>query len=127
MPPHHHLFDDIVHKALSSNIRKDILLSLAKKSKYLSEIAEEIDKKPQTVDFHLTVLSEIGLVESEWLEGKKYYQIKDPKILDSLKDQKSIPAGFRPKPPHEIMLDAWVDISKKLDRIEEKLDALAKK
>ena len=125
LPPH--VFDEIIHKALSSNIRRSILLSLAKKSKYLSEIATEVNKKPQTVDFHLNILAEIGLVEGEWKEGKKYYVIKDKKILDFLKERKTIPAGFRPKPPHEIVLDAWKDISKRLDKIEQKLDQLTRK
>ena len=53
MPP---LFDEIVHKALSSEIRRKILLSLEKKDKYLTEIASEIKKKPQTIDFHLAIL-----------------------------------------------------------------------
>ncbi len=122
-----HMFDAIVHKALSSSIRKEILLSLSKKSKYLSEIAEEVGKKPQTVDFHLNVLQEIGLVEGEWLEGKKYYRIKDKKILDFLKEGKAIPAEFKPKPPHEIVLDMWADMKKRMDRIEKRLDSIEKK
>ena len=127
MPPPPHQFDEIIHKALSSNIRTAILLSLSKKSKYLSEIAEEINKKPQTVDFHLNVLSEVGLVEDKWIEGKKYYAIRDKKIVDFLKDRKAIPPDFRPKPPHEIILDAWNDLSKKLDRIERKIDEISKR
>ena len=122
LPPH--LFDEIVHKALSSNMRRDILLSLSKKPKYLSEIAGEVKKKPQTVDFHLSVLSEIGLIDSEWKEGKKYYVLKDKKILHFLKERKPIPIELRPKPPHEIVIDAWNDLGKKLDRIEKKLDKL---
>ena len=125
LPPH--LFDEIVHKALSSNIRKEIILSLTKRSKYLSEIAVEVKKKPQTVDFHLNILTEIGLVESNWDKGKKYYSIKDKKIVEFLKDKKSIPAEFCPKPPHEIILDAWKDINKRLDKIEKKIDLLVKK
>ena len=125
MPPH--IFDAIVHKALSSPIRKAVLLSLGEKEKYLSELAAEVGKKPQTVDFHLNVLSEIGFVSSEWKEGKKYYTLKDPKILDFIRDQKAVPPGFRPKPPHEIVLDAWKDLGKKLDRIEKKLDKVLKK
>ena len=52
MPP---LFDEIVHKALSNDVRRKILLSLANREKYLSEIAGEIKKKPQTIDFHLNM------------------------------------------------------------------------
>ena len=120
------LFEDIVHKALSSEVRRDILLSLSKGHKYLTEIANGIGKKPQTIDFHLTLLQEIGLVDSEWKKGRKYYALKNKDILDFLRDRKPIPAKFRPKPPHEIMLDAWKDITERLDRIERKLDKLSK-
>lgn len=124
MPPLH---DEIFHKALASDIRREILLSLSGKEKYLSEISNEIKKKPQTIDFHLNLLVEIGLVESEWKEGKKYYFLKDRKILDFLKEGKAVPLHLRPKPPHEIVIDAWNDLSKKLDRIEKKLDKLLEK
>jgi len=120
------LFEDIVHKALASEIRREILLSISEKEKYLTEIANEIKKKPQTIDFHLNLLVEIGLVSSEWREGKKYYFLKKREILDFLKRGKPIPEKFRPKPPHEIVIDAWEDITKRLDRIENKLDKLKK-
>lgn len=121
MPP---IFDEIVHKALSSDLRRGILLSLSKKEKYLSEIALEIKRKPQSVDFHLSLLQEIGLIESEWREGKKYYFLKDRRIIDFLKRGKAVPADFRPKPPHEIVLEMWEDMKKRLDRIEERLKKL---
>lgn len=127
MPIPPHLFDHIVHKALASDIRRGIIVSLAKKPKYLSEIAKEARKKPQTVDFHLNLLVEIGLVESNWIEGKKYYSLKDKKILEFLREKKPIPVEFRPKPPHEIVIDAWKDLAKRLDRIEKKLDILLNK
>ena len=124
MPPIH---EEIFHKALSSDIRREILISLAKREKYLSEISDEIKKKPQTIDFHLNLLVEIGLVESEWREGRKYYFLKDKKILDFLKERKPVPLHLRPKPPHEIVIDAWDDLSKKLDRIEKKIDKFLEK
>lgn len=124
MPPLH---DEVFHKALASDIRREILLSLSGKEKYLSEISNEIKKKPQTIDFHLNLLVEIGLVESEWKEGKKYYFLKDKKILDFLRGGKPVPLHLRPKPPHEIVIDAWDDLSKKLDRIEKKIDKLLEK
>ena len=121
------LFDEIVHKALSNDVRREILLSLEKKDKYLTEIAEEIKKKPQTIDFHLNLLEEIGLVKGEWREGKKFYSLKEKKILDFLKRRKAIPEEFRPKPPHEIVLDMWDDMKKRLDRIEKRLDEIERK
>jgi len=124
MPP---LSDHIVHKALASDVRREILLCLAKRDKYLTEIAVEIKKKPQTIDFHLHLLEEIGLVESGWREGKKYYTLKEKHVLDFLRDRKPVPTEFRPKPPHEIMLDLWQDVKKRLDRIEKKLDEISKR
>ncbi|HLC76755.1 MAG TPA: winged helix-turn-helix domain-containing protein [archaeon] len=121
------MHDEIVHRALSNDVRKEILLTLAKKDKYLTEIASEIKKKPQTIDFHLKLLEEIGLVKGEWREGKKYFSLKDKRILDFLRREKAIPAEFRPKPPHEIVLDMWEDMKEKLDRIEKKLDKIEKK
>ena len=121
------LFEDIVHKALASEIRREILLTLAKQDKYLTEIANEIKKKPQTIDFHLTLLEEIGLVTSSSKGGKKYYSLKDKRILDFLRKDKPIPLHMHPKPPHEIVIDAWDDISKRLDVIDSKLDKILKK
>ncbi len=124
MPP---IFDEIVHKALSNDLRKEILISLSKKEMYLTEIAEETKRKPQSVDFHLTLLKEIGLVGSEWREGKKFYFLKDRKILDFLRKGKAVPAEFRPKPPHEIILDMWEEMKERFDRIEKRLDKMEKK
>jgi DNA-binding transcriptional ArsR family regulator len=125
MPPH--LFDEIVHKALSSDTRRKILLILAKDEKYLSEIAQEVGKKPQTVDFHLNVLSEVGIVTSEWKKGKKYYTLKNKKIIEFITKRKPIPEKFRHKPPHEIVIDSMNSFSKRLDALEKKIDLLLKK
>ncbi len=121
------LFDEIVHKALSNDVRREILLSLEKKDKYLTEIAAEIRKKPQTIDFHLNLLEEIGMVRGEWREGKKYYSLKEKKILEFLRKRKAVPEEFRPKPPHEIVLDMWDDMKKRFDRIEKRLENLEKR
>jgi len=122
-----HLSDEIVHRALANNVRREILLSLAGKEKYLSEIAEEIKKKPQTIDFHLNLLQEIGLIQSNVKNGKKYYVLTEKKVLDFLRHHDPVPAEFRPKPPHEIVLDMWKDMETKLDRIEKKLDKLTQR
>ncbi len=124
LPPH--LFDEILHKALASDVRRAILLSLSKRPKYLSELSKEINRKPQTVDFHLRLLEEIGIVESRAASGKKHYAIKDKKILEFLRERKSIPGEYRPKPPHEIVLDMWEDTRKRLDRIEKILEKIEK-
>lgn len=118
---------DLVYKALGNEVRQQLLLNLEKKEKYLSELAEELKLAPQTVDFHLNLLVDLGLVSFEWKEGKKYYFLRDKKILEFLRGHKPIPLELHPKPPHEIIMDAWEDLSKRLDRIEKKLDKLSKK
>ena len=119
------MFD--IHKALASSARRNLILSLAERDKYVTELAKEIDKTPQTIDFHLGILCDLGLVEIRWKEGKKYYSLKDKKILKYLRERRPIPPEFGPKPPHEIMMDAWEDIADRLDHIDAKLDQLLKK
>lgn len=116
------LFDEILHKALANDVRREILLALATKEKYLSELAEELGKKPQTLDFHLSLLSEIGLVESQWKEGKKFYSLKDKKVIGFIRDKKPMPPGMHPKPPHELILEAIARLEKKMDELEKKID-----
>ncbi|MEE9323473.1 MAG: hypothetical protein V3U72_02915, partial [Candidatus Aenigmarchaeota archaeon] len=68
-----------------------------------------------------------GLVESEWRKGKKYYILKEKRIVDFLRERKPVPARFRPKPPHEIIQDMWEDVSEKLDKIEKRLEKIEKR
>jgi predicted transcriptional regulator len=125
LPPH--VFDAMIHKAFASPVRKRILLVISKKPKYLSEIAKEVGKKPQTIDFHLRVLVELDLVETNWIEGKKYFTIKDKNIIEFLKEKKPMIPHFQHKPPHEIVAEAMEKIEKKLDSIEKRLIKLEKK
>jgi len=125
LPPH--VFDAMVHKAFSSPVRKQILMGISKKPKYLSEIAQEVGKKPQTIDFHLKVLVELDLIETNWIEGKKYFSIKDKNIIGFLKEKKPITPHFQHKPPHEIVAEAMKTIEKKLNSIEKRLIKLEQK
>src|SRR3989344_3719496 len=111
LPPH--VFDAMIHKAFSSPVRRQILLVISKKPKYLSEISKEVSKKPQTVDFHLRVLVELDLVKSNWIEGKKYFSIKDKNIVKFLKDKKPMVPHFHHKPPHQIVEEAMEQLEKK--------------
>ena len=121
MPPIH---DEIMHKALSSDTRREILLKIAQKEMYLSELAESLKMKPQSVDFHLRLLEEIGIVNSKWAQGKKYYSLADKRIIDFIKQGRAIPAEMRPKAPHEIVLDMWDDMKKRFDKIDLRLDKI---
>jgi DNA-binding transcriptional ArsR family regulator len=120
MPPPHR-GHGVFHRALANEVRRNILLSIAKKEKYLSEIASELDMKPQTIDFHLSMLEELGLVKTDTRGGKKFYQLKDPHILEFLQNHKPVPSRFH-RPPHEMLAEMLEDIKERLDRIEKKLD-----
>lgn len=116
-----------IHHALSSPVRREILLFLGTGKKYLSEIAEHIDRAPQTVDFHLKILENTGLVSSSSQEGKVFFELKDRAILKFLRERRPIPALHHPKPPHEIMEEARVEILEKLSGIEKRLERIEKK
>ena len=66
-------------------------------------------------------------IETQTREGKKYYYLKDKKILEFIREKKPIPLSLHPKPPHEIMQDIWIDLKKRLDKIDKRLDKLEKK
>jgi len=122
MPPPH-FGHGIFHRALANDIRRQILINLGKKEMYLSEIASELDMKPQTIDFHLNMLEELGLVETENRGGKKFYKLQDPHILEFLQDKRPVPPRFH-RPPHEATQDMLREIKEQLDRIEKKLAKL---
>ncbi|MCD6478691.1 MAG: ArsR family transcriptional regulator [Candidatus Diapherotrites archaeon] len=103
------------------------MLFLGTGKKYLSEIAEHLKRAPQTVDFHLKILENAGLVSSSSEEGKVFYQLKDRSILKFLRERRPIPALHHPKPPHEIVEDAMNEITKRLDEIEKRLERIERK
>jgi len=113
-------------KALSSEIRQEILLYLEDGEKYLSEIAEHLSKTPQTIDFHLSMLQELGIVKSLEKDGKRYYLLTDPDILKSFGSHHHRFELHHHKPPHEIVLDIKEELNERMDRIEKKLDLLLK-
>jgi len=116
-----------IHKALSSPARREIILFLGKGKKYLTQISEEVDKAPQTVDFHINILQNNGLVGAESEHGKKFYYLKDKSILRFLQDGRPLPPRHHPKPPHEVVLDAQKQLNGRMDAIEEKIDLILKK
>ena len=118
IPPH---FEEVVHKALASDIRKNLLISLGKGRKYLSQLAEDLKRPPQSIDFHLRLLEEIGMVSSEQEGGKKYYTLTDRRVLEFLKEGKPLPLSLHPRPPHELILEELAKMKEQLARIESKL------
>ena len=75
------MYEENIHKALSSYSRREILLFLGTGKKILTEIAEHISRTPQTVDFHLAILEKNGLIKTCAEDGKKYYVLADKSIL----------------------------------------------
>jgi len=51
MPIAPHILDGIMHKALSSDVRREIIMILVKKEMYLSEIANEIKRNLKQLIF----------------------------------------------------------------------------
>ncbi len=122
------MIEENIHRALSSPTRREILFLLGEGKKYLTEIADALNKAPQTVDFHLQILEKNGIVSYRVEKGKKFYELKDKKILLYLEGPpKPIPFEHRPKPPHEIILDVRDELNKRMERIEGKLDLLLKR
>lgn len=122
------MIEENIHRALSSPTRREILFLLGKDKMYLTEIAAALNKAPQTIDFHMQILEKNGIVRYDVEEGKKFYKLKDKKILRYLEGPpRPIPFEHRSKPPHEIILDVRDELSKRMERIEEKLDLLLKK
>ena len=121
------MIEENIHKALSSPTRREIILSLGEGKKYLSEIAEVVDRAPQTVDFHLSILEKNNLIGIEVEKGKKFYCLKDRKILQFLRERRPLHPRHHPKPPHEIILDVRDELNKRMGVIEGKLDEILKK
>lgn len=116
-----------VHKALSSDVRREIIHFLGHGKKYLSEIAHHIDKTPQTTDFHLSILESSNFIKGSELEGKKFYELQNTDIAKFMGPGRPLPHGHHPKPPHEIVLDIKKELNERMDRIEKKLDKVLEK
>lgn len=116
-----------IHKALSSPTRREIMLFLGEGKKFLTEIAEHANKTPQTIDFHLNILINSGLVESIEEDGKRFYVLKDRSVMRFLEKEMPLPPHLHPKPPHEIVLDIRDELNERMDKIEKKIDKILKK
>jgi len=116
-----------IHKVFSSPMRVEIIRFLGTGKKYLSEIAQHINKTPQTVDFHLNILENSGITNSIEEDSKKYYVLRDKNILRFIDSKEPIPHKHNPKPPHEIVLDFKKEVDERLKKIEDKLDLILKK
>ena len=68
-------------KALADETRLNIILSILKKEKTVSEIVKEVKKAQPTISLHLKLLQLNGIIESR-KEGKfAFYRIKNKEII----------------------------------------------
>lgn len=69
-------------KVLSDSTRFSILKLLEQKSMSSPELEERLDRSQSTVSKHLKILSEANLIASERRGRRKYYEVKNPRILE---------------------------------------------
>ncbi len=71
-------------KVLSDLTRLSILKLLKEKEMSSSELEEMLERSQSTVSKHLKVLKEANLIEAEKRGRRKYYGIKNTRILEIL-------------------------------------------
>jgi DNA-binding transcriptional ArsR family regulator len=59
--------------ALSHVMRISMLVNLAEKNKSFTQLVDDFDAIPSTVNHHLKVLEEAKLVENFWKKGSEYH------------------------------------------------------
>jgi DNA-binding transcriptional ArsR family regulator len=69
-------------KVLSDFTRFSILKLLKEERKSSSELEEILDKSQSTVSKHLKILKEADLISSKRKGRRKYYGVKNPRILE---------------------------------------------
>lgn len=79
-----YLLHEQVCDALSSPIRIMILYALSHQSRYVIDLAAELDLPQPTVSRHLKVLRERGLVTARREGPSVYYALGDERIIDAL-------------------------------------------
>lgn len=69
-------------KVLSDLTRFSILKLLEQKRMSSSELEEKLDRSQSTVSKHLKILKNANLIDSERKGRRKYYGVKNQRILD---------------------------------------------
>lgn len=72
-------------KVLSDLTRFSILKLLNENRMSSSELEERLDKSQSTVSKHLKILKEANLIDAKRKGRRKFYGVKNPKILEILK------------------------------------------
>jgi ArsR family transcriptional regulator len=79
-----HLLHEQVCEALGTPVRLMILYALSKQSRYVIDLAAELDLPQPTVSRHLKVLRERGLVIARREGPAVYYALGDERIMQAL-------------------------------------------
>ncbi|MHA1540587.1 MAG: ArsR family transcriptional regulator [Alphaproteobacteria bacterium] len=78
---------NVIFKAISYKTRTDILKLISKKSNlYLTDLAKKLKMKKQTLEFHLRILKNIGLISSKRKEGKVFLSYNKNKVSKCFDD-----------------------------------------
>ena len=85
-----HLVHEQVCDALGSPIRLMIFYALSGKSRYVSDLAAELDLPQPTVSRHLKVLRERGLVNTRRDGPAVYYELADERVMEALELMRTV-------------------------------------
>ncbi|MCC6805506.1 MAG: winged helix-turn-helix transcriptional regulator [Anaerolineae bacterium] len=85
-----HLVHEQVCDALGSPIRLMIFYALSSGSRYVSDLADELDLPQPTVSRHLKVLRERGLVTTRRDGPAVYYELADARVIQALELMRSV-------------------------------------
>lgn len=91
-----------VLKCIGNEIRYKILQLLRERERCVSEIMEELDKEQTLISHHLQSLHECNLVEKEKDGRKMIYRIRDPSILDFMKQVENLSKRFCKNAPADV-------------------------
>jgi ArsR family transcriptional regulator len=84
------LLHEQVCDALGSPIRLMIFYALKRQSRYVSDLAEELNLPQPTVSRHLKVLRERGLVTARRDGPTVYYALADERVMTALDLMRSV-------------------------------------
>ena len=71
--------------ALSNAVRLQILFDLADGEKYVTEIADRLDRSTGSISRQLKILRDNSLVKSETKDQCRYYRVSRPKLIGAVK------------------------------------------
>lgn len=82
---------ELFYKAISDDTRRKMLREFATRACYLRELALKLNVKASTINHHMQVLSELGLVKitSEENGLRQYYELDHKKVNEYLKCMKN--------------------------------------